>query len=416
MKEAIYHLNLDVLANILQRLSPSQQADLISCMNSDGYNDVMIAAMQLLPGTLREMVGKLSPDQTYFCITSQTQHRPDPFGVGGQRIGYNALMLAVDQCLNWCALDDCDDDDCDEDYYEINDERTSLNFHDQGDDYDENNAGNNDVEPDDDEDKLNSVIAILLENLTPGQQLAAILQENWEHRNVLHITGTNSAVTIHILQYIPLEHMPECISSLESQWKGLVDAAVGVTNNGILSCILDVFGDQIDNEKVNITTYIKDIQSLNVEQIRILSPHNSRYIFTQGRESASHKYSLICYSTADREGAKEEATYVHKSFWASGFESALIQWNTFEELEDCLLSHIQSIRDDCNLLFVALLSHGYRGGLQGRDGSHGDINKLLRGITENIHSHIPLVSWLHNPFLAHTAVREKVLSPSFEVF
>ena len=153
-----------------------------------------------------------------------------------------------------------------------------------------------------------------------------------------------------------------------------------------------------------------------MEQIQILSPHNSRYIFTQGRDSASHKYSLTCYSTADREGAEEEATYVHKSFWASGFESALIQWNTFEELVACLLSHVQSIRDDCNLLFVALLSHGYRGGLQGKDGSRGDINKLLRGITENMHSHIPLVSLLHSLLRAHTPVREKVVGPSFEIF
>ena len=198
---------------------------------------------------------------------------------------------------------------------------------------------------------------------------------------------------MYLLQYIPLEHMAKCISSLDdTQWESVLQAAVKEKNNYILSCILQVYGDRINEEKIDITTHILDIQTLNVEQMKILSPYNSRYIFTQGRDSASHKYSLICYSTADRDGAEEEATYVHKSFWASGFESALIQWNTFEELVACLLSHVQSIRDDCNLLFVALLSHGYRGGLQGRDGTNGDINKLLRGITENMHSHIPLVS------------------------
>ena len=225
--------------------------------------------------------------------------------------------------------------------------------------------------------------------------MTVILQENAAHLNALKLseeTGVD-ALTMCLLRYIPLDHLAECIASLE--WPcGVLCPAVEAEYNDIMSLILKYHGDEMTEGGIDITSCVK-VQELNVEQIQMLSPYNSRYIFNQEWNSRTQKYSVICYSTTGREGAEEEATYVHRSLWASGFESSLLKWDTFEELEACLLSHIQSIRDNCNLLFISLLSHGYRGGLQGKDGSRGDINRVLEDVTGNMHSHIPLVSGRH---------------------
>ena len=85
------------LSMTLDRLSSDQQVDLICCQDSRGYNDVMIAVAIHHKELLSEIVGRLSPDQKYASITNQTKELIcEDFEVEQQKIGYNALMLAVD--------------------------------------------------------------------------------------------------------------------------------------------------------------------------------------------------------------------------------------------------------------------------------------------------------------------------------
>ena len=167
-------------------------------------------------------MGRLSPDQIYASITNQTKELIcEDFEVEQQKIGYNALMLAVDfvhvfkEHLSWMQK------------YQLR-----LDYHPE------------------------SMISILLNDLTPEQQLTVILQENSEHRNALHLTEREGALTMYLLQYVPLEHMAKCISSLDdTQWESVLQAAVKEKNNYILSCILQVYGDRINEEKIDITNY-----------------------------------------------------------------------------------------------------------------------------------------------------------------
>ena len=161
MHNFLQRVSRQYLLMTLDRLSSAQQVDLICCQDTQGYNDVMIAVKQLHMEMLNEIVGRLSPEQKYTCITSQTKELiEEDIEVGRQKIGYNALMLAVD--------------------YDIFKENQlwmqKLRIH--------------------LENRPENMISILLNDLTPDQQLSVILQENREHRNALHLTERDGALTM----------------------------------------------------------------------------------------------------------------------------------------------------------------------------------------------------------------------------
>lgn len=134
--------------------------------------------------------------------------------------------------------------------------------------------------------------------------------------------------------------------------------------------------------------------SWNKDVIERLFPHTTSYFIPRG-QAKSKMFALVCYTTSDRNGAKEEAGYITKGLKDCGFtiRGPLIDW-TFDQLTQYIRQHIDEIKEICSVFFLCLMSHGDNGILYDKDGRGIKINKLLKTL-DILKSHIPAVSSIH---------------------
>ena len=132
-------------------------------------------------------------------------------------------------------------------------------------------------------------------------------------------------------------------------------------------------------------------EPLTVGQIEDLSPYSSQYIIPHN-QTKTKRYGLILYSAEDRHGADEEADNFKHALETAGCDVIKLQWSNTSELDNMIDSSLTGILDDCSLLIVAVMTHGYRGALNGSEGSEIPINDILFRLEYLLPKHLPLVS------------------------
>ena len=136
---------------------------------------------------------------------------------------------------------------------------------------------------------------------------------------------------------------------------------------------------------------IEEEEPLTVGQIEELSSYSSRYILPQNQAKVK-RYGLILYSSAERQGAGEEADNFKYALETAGCDVIKLEWSNTSELGSMIDSSLTGIVSNCSLLIVAVMTHGYRGALRGSEGSEIPINDILFQLEYTLPKQLPLVS------------------------
>lgn len=138
--------------------------------------------------------------------------------------------------------------------------------------------------------------------------------------------------------------------------------------------------------------------SWSKDVVERLYPHTSSYFIPRGQKKAK-MIAILCYNKFEqetsnqspRDGAEEEAGYMTRGLRDCGFtvRTPLVDW-TFEELLQAVGQLIDSVKDECSVLVLCLMSHGEKGILFDKDGNKGEINEVLKQLNK-LKSHIPVV-------------------------
>ena len=139
-------------------------------------------------------------------------------------------------------------------------------------------------------------------------------------------------------------------------------------------------------------------EPLTVGQIEELSPYSSQYVIPHN-QTKTKRYGLILYSAEDRHGADEEADNFKHALETAGCDVIKLQWSNTSELDNMIDSSLTGILDDCSLLIVAVMTHGYRGALRGSEGSEIPINDILFQLEYTLQEQLPLVSLLCQKYI-----------------
>ena len=102
-------------------------------------------------------------------------------------------------------------------------------------------------------------------------------------------------------------------------------------------------------------------------------------------------YALILYTTVQRLGGQEEATYLEDALRMAGFEVIKLEWHSTDQLSTFFEYKLRPIADNCSLLMVCLMSHGSRGSVIGNDMKKRPVNDILPHLNELLLKFIPLV-------------------------
>lgn len=230
---------------------------------------------------------------------------------------------------------------------------------------------------------------LLLDRLTPERRVRLLMQENYKQQSALDICITQrTGLAIRLLEYVPKSLLRDCLLRFTSHHEFLAMEAIEAGNDSLLLMILETFRTEIKQDTIENMTHTL---SLTLTQREILSRFISHAFAVPNNTANGSRYSLVCYNTSQRCGATAEANYLHKSLITDGFRSILYSWDGFDDLVSGLQSHLRNISNDCSLLFVCFMSHGFRGYLEGKDGSSGQITELLQYLNDYLISATPLV-------------------------
>ena len=135
----------------------------------------------------------------------------------------------------------------------------------------------------------------------------------------------------------------------------------------------------------------------NKDVIERLYPYTTSYFIPRGQNKAK-MFSLTCYTTYDRKGAREEADYITKGLKHCGFTNRgpLIDYDS-DHLLNALSAPIDEIKDTCSMLFICIMCHGDIGILYDANDKPVKINKILSTL-DKLHTHIPAVSKYYKHF------------------
>ena len=134
-------------------------------------------------------------------------------------------------------------------------------------------------------------------------------------------------------------------------------------------------------------------EPLNQRQIEELELYSSRYVIPHN-QAKTKRYGLILYNSNHRHGANEEAGNFKHALQIAGCDVIMVQWSNTSELSSMIDRCLARIVDDCSLLIVAVMSHGYTGVLRGSAGSEIPINNILFKFQRLLPEHLPLVCQL----------------------
>ena len=135
------------------------------------------------------------------------------------------------------------------------------------------------------------------------------------------------------------------------------------------------------------------MQPLSNQQIKLVYPLSDSYVIPSNM-ARSRPYAIIGYNTNKRPGAEREARILETAFKTSKFSVDKFNWEYFWQLLNGLSTTLRKICDNCSAVFVSVMCHGFRGNLQGNEGSYGPINELLNIVEEKLPPWIPVVRYL----------------------
>ena len=143
------------------------------------------------------------------------------------------------------------------------------------------------------------------------------------------------------------------------------------------------------------TTEDFDCLPLTTEQISAIYPLRKHYIIPKN-QLFTRKNALIFYTLDRREGAEEEATILQAALEKANFTVATMQWTSYDNLIEWLVTMTKQLADSTSVLFVAVMSHGFSGNIRGVDSSSGGIGEIVSCVRFRTPQHIPIVSMLYN--------------------
>lgn len=232
--------------------------------------------------------------------------------------------------------------------------------------------------------KNRGLLKLVYNKLTKSQQVRAITDKNDHGFSVVDISLDDPGLTVDLLSEHDQKSTGEILLNVtvSPKYEDLISAAVISKHDDILTNLVACFYMEI-----NMSSQHLSCLSLSLKQIEILNPVAERYILT-----SPLIHAVVCYNTSNRDGATEEAEYLHNSFVRASIDSQLFEWSNIEELKIIL-----SQKKESTLVFISLLSHGFRGYIQGCDNSCEEITNIIHHLDDHIPSHTPLVCVLWAP-------------------
>lgn len=170
-----------------------------------------------------------------------------------------------------------------------------------------------------------------------------------------------------------------------------------------LQAILAVYDEKelsIDIEELSLSEATKhklQNSSWSDETVKRLYNKTKTFFIPRGQRK-SKMHALSYYNTFEtslhhstRAEAEKESSCMMTALKEEGFtiHQPLIDWTHKTLLED-LSEKMKSIKNECSVLFVCIMSHGDKGVLFDKDGFKVEINKVLNAM-EGFPSHIPVV-------------------------
>lgn len=89
-----------------------------------------------------------------------------------------------------------------------------------------------------------------------------------------------------------------------------------------------------------------------------------------------------------------ESNCLKRALEVAGCDVKENAWEDAADLDDYLEDYLETVPEDCSLLFICLMSHGSAGKLCGVRGSEMSVNQILNRIKYQLHRSIPVVSLL----------------------
>lgn len=129
---------------------------------------------------------------------------------------------------------------------------------------------------------------------------------------------------------------------------------------------------------------------MGTEQIQEFSFHSEPHLMPNILDKM-RQHALILYNQHGRPGADDEANNLSTALEHAGCDVIKQTWSCVRELQTMMVDRLQSIGGSCSFLMVCFMSHGSIGTLQGNDGEEIAINMIVKILSENLPSHLPLV-------------------------
>ena len=138
-------------------------------------------------------------------------------------------------------------------------------------------------------------------------------------------------------------------------------------------------------------------EGLSCEQVRRFFDEGKCPMFIIPTSQIQLKmHGLVLCNPSNRDGATEESANLASALKDIGVNVSTEEWDCFDSLRSQLKTKVKSVRNDCALLIVGIMAHGFGGHVRGdSDSSHGEINILFDEVTDLVPAHIPVVSLIH---------------------
>ena len=135
-------------------------------------------------------------------------------------------------------------------------------------------------------------------------------------------------------------------------------------------------------------------EGLSVEHIEQIDLRSSTFIIPAVQLKAK-PHAMVLTNLKDRSGAEEETEALVHSLESVGMTCFNKTWPDFDELIRLLETRITKINDECCMLVVCVLAHGFGGKIQGSyEGSHGQVNKVFDIVHRQLRHFVPVVSFI----------------------
>ena len=164
---------------------------------------------------------------------------------------------------------------------------------------------------------------------------------------------------------------------------------VSTQNKKLLDHYSHAVGPSVMQEKISALLNTDD-RTLSRYQLDLLYSYAANYPIPNNQRRAK-KVAMVCYNTIQREGALEEAERLEDAFDGLGFLVLKCCWTHFNELLNWITDQLLMLDKEISLLVVCTMSHGFRGHMVGKEGSHGEITNLLHRVQSDISTTTPLV-------------------------